>query len=96
MYPNSIYFGLKVVPIQVLWGQSIYYLGTWTLRVIIALIVALIEPFEGTLNSKPLNPKPIPQTLRALIRTPSRCKSGEHVPSCLATETSPRSTGRCF
>ena len=33
-------------------------LGTWTLRVIIALIVALIEPFEGTLNSKPLNPKP--------------------------------------
>ena len=34
MYPNSIYFGLKVVPISVLWGQSIYYLGTWTLRVV--------------------------------------------------------------
>ena len=23
MYPNSIYFGLQVVPIWVLWGQSI-------------------------------------------------------------------------
>ena len=33
MYPNSIHFGLKVVPIWVLRGQSIYYLGTWTLRV---------------------------------------------------------------
>ena len=33
MYPNSIYFGLKVLPIQVHWGHSIYYLGTWTLRV---------------------------------------------------------------
>ena len=32
MYSYSIYIGLKVVPIQVLWGQSIYYLGTWTLR----------------------------------------------------------------
>ena len=33
MYPNSIYFGPKV-PIQgLLSGQSIYYLGTWTLRV---------------------------------------------------------------
>ena len=26
------YFGLNVVPIQVRWGQSICYLGTWTLR----------------------------------------------------------------
>ena len=26
------YFGLKVVPLHVLWGQSIYYLlGTWNL-----------------------------------------------------------------
>ena len=32
MYPNSIYFGLKLVSIWVLWGQSIYYVGTWTLR----------------------------------------------------------------
>ena len=32
MYPNSIYFGLKVLPIQVHWGHSIYSLGTWTLR----------------------------------------------------------------
>ena len=32
-YPNSLYFGLKVVPTQVVWGHSIYYLGTWTLRV---------------------------------------------------------------
>ena len=32
MYPSSIYFGLKVVPTWVLWGQSIYCLGTWTLR----------------------------------------------------------------
>ena len=35
MYPNSIYriyIGLNVVAIiYVLWGQSIYYLGTWTL-----------------------------------------------------------------
>ena len=23
-YPNSIYFGLKVVPLKVPWGQSIY------------------------------------------------------------------------
>ena len=38
MYPNSIYFGLKVVPIKVLEGQSIYYLGTWTLRVIRILV----------------------------------------------------------
>ena len=32
MYPSSRYFGLEVVPIWVLWGQSIYNLGTWTLR----------------------------------------------------------------
>ena len=32
MYPNSRYFGLKVVPIWVLWGQRLYYLGTWSLR----------------------------------------------------------------
>ena len=31
MYPNKRYIGLKVVPIWVLWGQSIYCLGTWTL-----------------------------------------------------------------
>ena len=30
MYPNRIYFALKVVPMWVLWAQSIYYLGTWT------------------------------------------------------------------
>ena len=29
---NSIYFGRKRLPIWVLWVQSIYYLGTWTLR----------------------------------------------------------------
>ena len=34
MYPNGIYFGLEVVPFQVLCSQSIYYLGTWTLRVL--------------------------------------------------------------
>ena len=33
MYPNGRYFGLEVVLIEVLWSQSIYYLGTWTLRV---------------------------------------------------------------
>ena len=33
MYLNSIYFGRQAVPIWVLWGQSISYLGTWTLRV---------------------------------------------------------------
>ena len=34
MYPNSTYFGLKhVVPAKVLYGQGIYYLGTWTLIV---------------------------------------------------------------
>ena len=33
MYPKSIYFGLKVVSIQALWGQCIYYLGTWIFRV---------------------------------------------------------------
>ena len=32
MYPNSLYFGPKVVPIKVLWGQKICYLGTWTFR----------------------------------------------------------------
>ena len=31
MYPNSIYLSLKVVSILLLWGQSIYYLGTWIL-----------------------------------------------------------------
>ena len=31
MCPNSRYLGLKVVPILVVWGQSIYYLGTWIL-----------------------------------------------------------------
>ena len=30
MYPNSIYFGLQVVPIEVCCGQSIYHLATWT------------------------------------------------------------------
>ena len=29
MYPNSIYFGLKVVP-------CIYYFGTWALRVLVS------------------------------------------------------------
>ena len=33
MYPNSIYFGPKVPTQKLLWVQSIYYLGTWTLRV---------------------------------------------------------------
>ena len=32
MYPPSIYFGLNVVPIKVLCGLSIHYLGTWTLQ----------------------------------------------------------------
>ena len=32
MYLNSIYIGLKVLPIWIHWAQSIYYLGTWTLR----------------------------------------------------------------
>ena len=31
MYPKSIYFGLKVVHKKVVWGQSLYYLSTWTL-----------------------------------------------------------------
>ena len=31
MYPNSINLSLKVVSILLLWGQSIYYLGTWIL-----------------------------------------------------------------
>ena len=30
---NGMYFGLKVVTMQVLWGQSVYCLGTWTLSV---------------------------------------------------------------
>ena len=33
MYPNSIYLSLKVVSILVLWGQGMYYLGTWILWV---------------------------------------------------------------
>ena len=33
MYPCSIYIGLRVVPKEVVWGQSIYCLGTWTLRI---------------------------------------------------------------
>ena len=33
MYPNSVYVGLKVVPMEVLLGQGIYHLGTWTLGV---------------------------------------------------------------
>ena len=33
MYPNSIYFGPKVPTQRLLWVQSIYYLGTWTLWV---------------------------------------------------------------
>ena len=32
MYSYSIYIGLKVVPKKVHWGQSMSYLGTWTLR----------------------------------------------------------------
>ena len=32
MYLNSIYIGLKVLPMWIHWAQSIYYLGTWTLR----------------------------------------------------------------
>ena len=38
MYPNSIYFGPNV-PIRVLQGQSRYYLGTWTLRVVAVLMI---------------------------------------------------------
>ena len=37
MYPNSIHLSLKVVSILVLWGQSIYYLGTWILWVCVCL-----------------------------------------------------------
>ena len=33
MEPLGIYLGLKVVPILVLWGRSIFYLGTSALRV---------------------------------------------------------------
>ena len=33
MYSYSIYIGLEAVPIPEHWGPSIYYLGTWTLRV---------------------------------------------------------------
>ena len=36
----------KVLPIQLHWAQSIYYLGTWTLRVI-ELHKADPEPFEA-------------------------------------------------
>ena len=32
MYPNSIYFGHKVLPMEVHWAQTICYLGTWTVR----------------------------------------------------------------
>ena len=46
MYLNSIYIGLKVVPIQVLWGQSMSYLGTWTLRVG-ALDPSTVNPYMG-------------------------------------------------
>ena len=51
-YPNSIYFGLKVVPIWVHWGQCIYYLGTWTLRVFKSKALTLILSLP---NPKPLN-----------------------------------------
>ena len=44
MYPNSIYFSLKVAPLSVIWGQSIYYLGTWTFRVCFAV------PRDGARN----------------------------------------------
>ena len=43
MYPKSIYFGLKVLPVEVRCSQSIYYLGTWTL----ILTGALLRPFKG-------------------------------------------------
>ena len=33
MCPDTRHFGLKVVPVWILWGHSVYYLGTWTLRV---------------------------------------------------------------
>ena len=32
MYWSSIYLGLKVAPISLLWGLCIYYIGTWTLQ----------------------------------------------------------------
>ena len=46
MYPNSIYFGLKVVPIEVLWGQCIYDMSTWTPRVT-CLQCATLKSFRG-------------------------------------------------
>ena len=48
MYPNSIYLSLKVVSILLLWGQTIYYLGTWILwEYQVGLLKAtLIELYE--------------------------------------------------
>ena len=48
MCPNSIYMGLKVLPIGVHWAQSIYYLGTWTLNPLNPK--ALIEPLQAALT----------------------------------------------
>ena len=68
MYPNSIYLSLKVVSILVLWGQSIYYLGTWILWALrqaymndkgdLSFSDALLHGFSITKkNSKPRIPE---------------------------------------
>ena len=53
MYPDSIYVALKVIPIWVLWAQSIYYLGTWTLRVNhLSALRTMTIPWSLTLTKK--------------------------------------------
>ena len=49
MYPNSIYLGLKVLPKQVHWALSIYYLGTWTLREHVQIVG--LKDFGGQMDT---------------------------------------------
>ena len=66
MYPHSVYFGLKVVSIQVLWDQSIYRVDTWTLRVRESCLKFYVRTFEPV----PLNLSAGAETLKQATKAP--------------------------
>ena len=67
IYPNSICFGLEVLPIYVHWGQSIHYLGTGTL----IRVGCMVECLDGG-GSRAMCVLMIPGSLQAAFEDTRR------------------------